>query len=214
MAYPKYWTPDRLSLLQSLYQSGLSMREVGLRFGKSIWAINSAMERNHIIRRLASETHLIQYAHSPLSFTQLSALTHEDELIKVAGLMLYWGEGGKKNSKSIDFANSDSQMILIFLRFLRKIYRPLESRFRVYLYTYQTENIPLQIAYWSNLTQIPTNQFTKPYVRPTSNLKHDKMPHGLVHIRYHDKRLFMALMSDLNKVINRWDGRVDKYTSL
>ncbi|MFA5149856.1 MAG: hypothetical protein WC318_03525 [Candidatus Omnitrophota bacterium] len=50
--------------------------------------------------------------------------------------------------------------------------------------------------YWRKVTGIPINQFTKPYVREGNpNLSKRKLPYGLVHIRYNDKRLLETINS-------------------
>lgn len=189
------------------------MQEVGRKLGKSTWSIRSIMKRKNILRRPSNITKSIQYQKSPLSFQPKFHLSNQEEKLKIAGLMLYWAEGSKKNTKGIDFANSDPKMITLFIAFLRQIYTPNESRFRIYLYTHNKQNIKEQINYWSEITNIPTSQFTKPYIHRNQDPKHDKMPHGLIHIRYSDKRLLELIISDLEK-IKSWDGRVVKYTSL
>ena len=185
------------------------MREVGHYFGKSTWAINDTMRRKHIPRRLASATRNYQFIHSPLSFQPKQNLTTDDQLLKVAGLMLYWGEGGKTHTSGIDFANSDPSMIKVFLKFLRTIYQIDESRIRIYLYSYQTLPTNKLIEYWSNQTKISSTQFTKPYIRSKSKEIHDKMQHGLIHIRYSDIRLFRIVMNEIAKVNYSWGTQVD-----
>ncbi len=202
MPYPKYWTPERLVELKSLYSSGLSMREVGQRFHKSVWSINSVMKRNNIACRKRNETKRIQFLKSSLSFTPKKNLSHEEQMLIIAGIMLYWGEGAKKNSHSVDFANSDPSMITVFLKFLRNIYQIDESRLRIYLYTYNSLSVNELITYWSDLTDIPPSQFSKPYIRTKSQLKHDKMQHGLIHIRYADIRLFNLIMNEIMQFKN------------
>jgi len=202
MPYPIFWTTDKLEKLKSLYNSGLSMREVGLYFGKSVWSINSVMKNNHISCRKRNETNNLQFLRSPLSFCPKIKLSNDEKLLKIAGLMLYWGEGAKKNTHSVDFANSDPNMILVFLKFLRDIYGVNEARFRIYLYSYNSLPTNELLDYWSQLTKIPTSQFTKPYIRAKSELKHDKMQHGLIHIRYSDIRLFRLIMNEIKQFLN------------
>gem|GEM_PF-5856611 len=74
MPYPKYWTNNNLLKLRQLYDSGLSMREVGLHFNKSVWAINNIMKRNSIERRKSNQTKHLQFINSPLSFKSNHAL--------------------------------------------------------------------------------------------------------------------------------------------
>lgn len=199
MPYPKFWTTDKLSKLKSLYDSGLSMKEVGRHFNKSVNSIAKIMARENIGRRLASQTRKTHFLKTPLSFTSKIKLSTQEIKLKIAGLMLYWGEGAKRNANRIDFANSDPEMILVFLKFLRKIYQVKESKFRIYLYSYHSLPTDDLINYWSNLTNIPISQFSKPYIRAKSELKHDKMQHGLIHIRYSDIRLLKLVMDEIEQ---------------
>jgi hypothetical protein len=65
-----------------------------------------------------------------------------------------------------------------------------EKRLRVYPYFYANQNIDENKDYWSKIAKIDKNQFTRPYVRNDFNRdKLNKMPHGLIHIRYSDKKL-------------------------
>ncbi len=201
MPFPRFWTKDKLIHLKSLYDSGLSMREVGDQFSVSIWAINSLMKRKNIPRRPASTTNHLQFIKSPRSFTPKKKLSVSEQKLKVAGLMIYWGEGGKRNSSGIDLANSDPKMITIFLIFLRRLYKIDEKRLRVYLYSYNSLPTQKLVTYWSTITHIPATQFTKPYIRAKSNLIHDKMQHGLIHIRYADLRLFNLIMSEIKQFV-------------
>lgn len=128
--------------------------------------------------------------------------------------MLYWAEGGKKGINSVDFANSDPNMIKMFLKFLRNIYNIKEDKLRVYLFSYPNQSTKLLINYWSSLTSIPVSQFSKPYISSKGGTIHDKMKHGLIHIRYHDKRLLQLIIHDICEFVHSWDGGVVKHTSL
>jgi len=95
-------------------------------------------------------------------------------------------------------------MITIFLIFLRRLYHIDEKRLRVYLYSYNSLPTKELITYWSAITHIPATQFTKPYIREKSNLIHDKMQHGLIHIRYADLRLFNLMMSEIKQFVESY----------
>ncbi len=197
MSYPKFWTESELEKLESLYNSGLSMREVGISYGKSLQAIVSAMKRHHIARRPASTTRTYQFSKSPLSFNVKQNLNQQEVHLKVAGLMLYWGEGAKSPNGQVNFANTDPDLITLFLRFLRKIYAPKESRLRCHLYCFSNQSLNHEIEYWSRLTNIPKHQFIKPYVAKPKEQKHVKITHGVCHIVYSDTRLLAQILRDI-----------------
>lgn len=179
------------------------MREVGEYFGKSVWSINSIMKRNSVSRRLASKTREIQFKKTPLSYEPKIFLTKKEERLKTVGLVLYWGEGAKKNKNGqINFTNSDSVMIKIFVSFLRSIYCINESKLRCHLYCFESQNIQSEINYWANITSIPAKQFIKPYIATNKTPSHAKITHGVCHIVYSDKRLFDLIMADMYTLID------------
>ncbi|MFZ2202665.1 MAG: hypothetical protein WAV56_04735, partial [Microgenomates group bacterium] len=130
------WTGSRLNKLIELYSSGLGMKDVANRLSVSLSSVNNAMRRNNIARRTPSETNRLIFLKSPLSFKQKIELTHREESLKLAGLMLYWAEGSKRGRFVVDLANSDEKMVFLFLKFLRTVYGIREDKLRVFLYCY------------------------------------------------------------------------------
>lgn len=133
--------------------------------------------------------------------------------------MLYWCEGSQWIGEVIvDFANSNSDMIKIFLNFLRKICGINEKKLRIYLYCYANQDPDKLIKYWSNITNVPVSQFTKPYIRKDyQKNKTGKMKHGLIHVRYNDKKLLNLLREYIKEYSNlffRVGGRAVKCTRL
>ena len=95
---------------------------------------------------------------------------------------------------SVDFANSDPKMVQLFLKFLRNICGVQESKIRIYLYCYPQHNLNQLVRYWSGVTDVPRTQFTRPFVRQDAAGKvGQKLKHGLVHVRYGDKKLLWQL---------------------
>lgn len=195
------WKGDRLKKLSELYASGLGMKDVASRLGVSLSSVNNAMRRNNIPRRTPSESNRINFLRSPLSYKEKMELTHREESLKLAGLMLYWAEGSKRNKHVVDLANCDEKMILLFLKFLRIIYGTRENKLRVYLYCYSNQKPAELVNYWSNLTKIPVSQFSRPYVKVAPNSRvHGKMERGLVHIRYADMRLLSIIKQEISRL--------------
>jgi len=173
------------------YKDKLSVQEVARRLSVSIDAVFYCMRKYGLKRRKKQESNAIKYQRSKPSFKLKKIKNRKLEILKVIGVMLYWGEGCKSDKTSmVDFANSDKDMIIVFLKFLRKICGIDEKKLRVYSYFYSNQNIKKNINYWSKITKIKKSQFTKPYIREDYNeIKKDKMPNGLIHIRYADKKL-------------------------
>ncbi len=186
----------QLARLQKLYyQDLLPMREVAVSLGVSIDAVVYCMRKHKLRRRTLEEDSVMRFSKKPLSFVLKKKCTKREELLKVIGVTLYWGEGYKtEKSGGIDLANSDVFVITQFLSFLREVCGIDETRLRVLLYCHANQNQKKLIDFWSKKTTIPKKQFTKPYVRKDG--KYDSirtMPYGLVHIRYADKKLLAVI---------------------
>ncbi len=194
-----------LDKIKDLYlNKKLSTSEIGNLLGISQWTVISFMRRNNIQRRTPAETLKIKFAKSPLSYNQKHILTVPDEKLKIAGLMLYWGEGAKARYGIVDFANCDKKMVYIFLEMLRRIYRVDEKRLRLYLYCYNNQDVNKLIDYWTSKLNISKSQLTKPYVKNNFDItKTNKMPYGLIHVRYNDKRLQEQILKDIDIIASR-----------
>jgi len=171
------------------WQENMSIPEISKEMGISNDRLYGLLHKHNIPLRSRSDVNYTTYKGKP-QFKLRENLTAEQEKLKMAGLMLYWGEGAKQGH-TVDMVNCDVNTILIFLRFMREICGVAESRLRVFLYVYEGQNIDMITRYWSRQTRIPVAQFIKPYVSP---LRRDRprqrvMSYGVAHVRYSDKRL-------------------------
>ena len=170
------------SVVQALYEhEQLGFREVAIRLGVSPWQVYRFMKQHNIPRRRGSEQNYATYKTKP-QFVLKTPLTAQEEQLKIAGAMLYWAEGAK-TGKTVDLANSDPELIRLFVTFLRTVCGVADSRLRALVYTHSDQDVEQQQAFWSTITGIPRGQFIKPSVqacRPQT--KHRIMTHGLVHV--------------------------------
>jgi len=204
--------PKRLILKEVkdlYYQKGYSAKKVGGFLGRSTSNIYKFMRKHGLKRRSPAETNNIAYIKKEPSYYLKKHLSPEEEKLKVAGIMLYWAEGYKNLGKQIrggtvDLANSDPEMIKIFLKFLREICGVDNKRLRVHLYCYTNQNVDFLKRYWQKITGIPLKQFIRPYIRQDFlPEKKDKMKYGLVHIVYSDKKLFLQTKEWLRQYLNK-----------
>lgn len=207
-----------IDTIREMYNSGASAQEIADRFGKTVWQVYRLMKQNLFPRRKSSETIGIKFRKSPLSFSFKNELNLSEKSLWLSGLMLYWAEGSKAGKHVVDFANSNPKMILIFLKMLRLVYQINEDRLRIYVYCYSNQNINKIIEYWSKNTLISKDKFTKPYIRTDYDLsKSNRMPYGLIHIRYADMRLLEKIKADIAKIafdILGQDGGAVNHTTL
>lgn len=80
----------------------------------------------------------------------------------VAGVMLYWGEGGKTlKYNKVSLSNSDPGMLKIFYKFLHKTLEIPRENIFAWLLLYPDLNDEIQKRFWSKIIGIPLQQFKK-----------------------------------------------------
>ncbi|NTU66318.1 MAG: helix-turn-helix domain-containing protein [Candidatus Moranbacteria bacterium] len=120
----------------------------------------------------------------------------------LVGVSLYWAEGYKKGAegskwKSVDFANSDPEMVMIMMRFFREICEVGNERIKIQLMTHPNVEMEEALRYWSEITEIPKNQFMRTCcaISKASNGKRpNRLTYGTVHIRINDVKLFFRII--------------------
>ncbi|MAF20776.1 MAG: hypothetical protein CMI55_03795 [Parcubacteria group bacterium] len=118
-------------------------------------------------------------------FDQIKKLSRKDILI--AGIALYWGEGNRKWHIS-GFGNSDPKMIKFIIFWFKNILNIDKKRLSLHVGINQIHKNRVKKVekYWSRITNIPENQFTKVTLRKVKNKKiyknHDNY-YGTLHIR-------------------------------
>jgi hypothetical protein len=121
-------------------------------------------------------------------------LTPEQEQLKVAGSMLYWGEGTKERG-SVAFSNSNPEMIELFVRFLRVICGIDDKRLHITLHHYEDHDPKQIMKFWSIITGIPLSQFYTPYLHKRKQGTYRKpSKYGTVSIQYSDTKLLATIL--------------------
>ena len=189
------------SLVKKMYLGGSMGREISSALGLSLKQIYSSLKRQSVPRKSLSQQNQIIFDRKPLSFKFKENLLIKERELLVASTMLYYGEGAKTGT-TVDFANSDEKAVKLFLTFLRKICRVDESRLRFYLYCFSDQDANNLVDYWSLQLKAEKGQFTKPYVRSAVNRGKRSMPHGIIHVRYSDKKLLGKILALCQEIIN------------
>lgn len=176
----------------------LSEKQISDEFNISPGKIRRILDSRHIVRRTRSEAIRCLYItkFGKKEYQLKSILSHEEELLKISGVMLYWGEGTKYGNK-VAFSNSNPDMIRVFVKFLRVICGVDEKRLHVALHYYE-DHIPTELTkFWSNVTGIPAEQFYKPFLHPRRDSGTYRNPsrYGTVSIQYSDSKLLKQIVS-------------------
>lgn len=202
-----YYRTMSIDKIKKLYfEEGLSTREIGVKLKITVWQVIGLMRKHKLKLRSSAETQSIAYWKLKPTFQAKKILLEREKELRIAGLMLYWGEGTKYRDQIVDLANSDPEMIRIFLQMLRDIYGILEEKLRVLLYCYADQDVDKLKKFWINVTNIAEKQFIKPYIRQDFlESKKNKMPYGLIHVRYHDKKLYNLMKTDTERIIESFN---------
>ena len=190
-------TTQHRKRIMRAYKRGKTAKEIDHELGASIDMVYYFMRKHNIVRRTPAASNKLGFAKKPPTFKLKKVLNKNDKQLKLIGVAIYWAEGYKsEKAVCVDLANSDPDMIRVFMKFLRNVCGIDEKKLRVLLYCHDQQKIPELIAYWSRLTKISPKFFTKPYVpKRSSSSNHREMSYGLIHVRYYDKKLLQLLLS-------------------
>ena len=133
------------------------------------------------------------------------------EQLKLVGIILYLGEGGKTYNGMARLANSDPAVIKIMMRFFREVCNVPENKFRAAIHTFAHADIEKTEEYWSVVTKIPRNQFCKTYTKPSaiSLQKRNTLPWGTIDVYVCDTRLFLTIMGWIERIKDLTVGGIE-----
>ncbi|MBI5134819.1 helix-turn-helix transcriptional regulator [Candidatus Uhrbacteria bacterium] len=83
----------------------------------------------------------------------------------VAGLVLYLGEGEKRNPFRVHLANTDPGVIRFFIAWIGKFYGISRRQIRLQLHLYESMDISKEVKFWENVAGIDESQFYKHQIR-------------------------------------------------
>jgi len=131
---------------------------------------------------------------------EYSRLSSED--LKLIGIILYLGEGGKTSRGMAKLANSDPEIIKIMMRFFREICKVPDTKFRASIHTFMHANVEKTERYWSKVSGISRSQFYKTYIKPSSASlqKRKTLPFGTFDIYVCDTKLFLTITGWIEKI--------------
>lgn len=119
--------------------------------------------------------------------------------------MLYICEGGKHGNVFVQFTNSDPKLTQAFLKLFRNSFNIDEAKFRVCIHLHDYHDVERQLEYWHQITQIPLQQFIKPYIKKSAHHNLHENYSGCCQIRYYNsdvnKDLTMTGVACLDKII-------------
>lgn len=120
----------------------------------------------------------------------------------IAGLMLYWGEGGKDIQGSINISNTDPAVLKFMLRWFGKALKIPIKEVRVYLHLYNDMDKTQKLVFWSRALGLPISQFRKPYIKKTNRnrINHKGFGHGTCNLVVRNIRLKEKIMMAIKAI--------------
>ncbi|MFH1412457.1 MAG: helix-turn-helix domain-containing protein [bacterium] len=137
------------------------------------------------------------------------------------GVALYWAEGSK--TSMFNMTNSDPNLILFWINWLKKIFNISSKQLKAKLNIYPQQNEKEIIKFWSDLTNIPINNFGKSYIKPiSSNYKKNNLYYGTIRIyvpkstdlRHRLYGWLEAIMQDIAPNVKKVEKKWDKLTKV
>jgi hypothetical protein len=127
-------------------------------------------------------------------------------LNKELGLMLYWEEGDKTGNYFVALTNSDVNILIYFVRWLRRYFDIKESKLRGRLYIWEDSDEVVAREYWSSALGIPVEQFTKSYIsKSVPKIRKNGHNYGICRVSYGSTKIFSEIMKGIRECFI--DGR-------
>ena len=210
----KSW--QKKELVRNLRNHGLSYREIGLKtpfiISKSTisdWCEDielTAQQKNRLDRLFKDGSYRGRLAGSKVTqvrrakevadirevaISEISPLTENE--FKIAGLMLYWAEGNKKNKVGV--CNSDPELIQFMMQWFRKVCLVPEEKFKIYLNIHSGQDESEIKRFWSSVIVLPISQFGKSYIKKEwSGYRKNILYKGTIKIEICNKNLLHRIL--------------------
>lgn len=116
--------------------------------------------------------------------------------------VMYGCEGVKDDRQSrLTFINSDPDMIAMFMDYFRGAYELDESKWRCCVHLHDYHNKDVEVDFWARISNIPREQFIKPYVKKSSQQRKREGYRGCLSIRYYDSGIAKELYSIYRNIL-------------
>ena len=113
---------------------------------------------------------------------------------KLMCALIYYCEGSKSVKDGVSFINSDPELLRTFLFLLRRTFLLSESKIRLCMHLHSYHNESKQKSFWSKITGIPENQFTKSFMKKEGGLYEKKDYPGCLRVKYGDVNIARELL--------------------
>lgn len=164
-----------------------------IRHTLSINAQESARQRMTAMSHRARKNRELRYRQRRIE-AQRSFPVYKNDLLFIAGLVIYWCEGDNKITNGIVRAtNTDPVMLRIFFRFLKKYLKVPPDRVRAYLVLYPDLHENTCLRFWSQSIGLPQKAFFRSNFIKGRHLT-KKISHGICTVMTANRELKELLL--------------------
>lgn len=86
----------------------------------------------------------------------------------IAGLFLYWGEGGKTSQGSLTLSNTNPGMIRFFIYWAINSCNISKDKIKIRMHLYRDMDIEEETEFWIKHIGVQREQFSKPYIKDSN----------------------------------------------
>ena len=139
---------------------------------------------------------------------KLEELSGFEKELYIAGCMLYWAEGFKKNNKnSVSFSNSDLNMLLLFISFLKIIFKVQNSEISLCIHCYNDmQNVAEIEDYWIKNLKLDKTCLRKTMINKVSSYSQNKkcgmLRWGTVRVTISNTEILQQIYGAIQKFAN------------
>lgn len=157
----------KAELMRLYYAEQRSMQEIADLFGCSVNKVVYRMEQYGLERRDISDAIYAKWNPDGDPFCIREPQTLEEHQLFALAIGLYMGEGSRKNRHQVSMANTNPDLLNVFIRFLVEICGVNKIDLRCGLNIFDDRDVDEAKHWWSEQVRIPLEQFYKPTVRPS-----------------------------------------------
>lgn len=121
---------------------------------------------------------------------------HLNKELDLIGLILWTTEGDKTQ---LSLSNGNPNIIKKYLQFLRIICGLKEEKIKAVIHCHDTLAYEVCVKYWSKITGIPPNRFTKPHIKKDKGGQR-KYPYGILRVAASNSRLVHIFKERLERL--------------
>jgi hypothetical protein len=162
-------------------------------------ALKLARKKASLAHQKAKQKRIKVINNEAENFIQSINLDNKNLELFLAGL--YLGDGFKIEGR-MALGSSNPQILIAFVKLLRKLYHVKESRLRAAIFARSDQSSIKLINYWSKILSIPKNQFHKTQLdKRTRNSKTRLDYNGVCSVVYCDTKLQRRILAISNEVL-------------